>query len=149
MLRPTVSRPVWLEIKYDQIFLVSCRFADMGSSLWRENGSVVLSYFWPSSAQSFSCLSPMRLATIFTVTDMRLPFSSPPTTRRVTVEVFDPASTQGLTILNLTLLYNHFARTEYRKPFPKIILLLCVLPIRCLGTVSYIFACVFISGDMS
>jgi hypothetical protein len=31
----------------------------------------------------------------FTVSDSRLPFSSPPTTRRVTVEVFDPASTRG------------------------------------------------------
>jgi hypothetical protein len=29
-----------------------------------------------------------------TVSDLRLPFSSPPTTRRVTVEVFDPASTR-------------------------------------------------------
>jgi hypothetical protein len=29
----------------------------------------------------------------FTVSDLRLPFSSPPTTRRVTVEVFEPAST--------------------------------------------------------
>jgi hypothetical protein len=29
----------------------------------------------------------------FTVSGLRLPFSSPPTTRRVTVEVFDPAST--------------------------------------------------------
>jgi hypothetical protein len=30
----------------------------------------------------------------FTVSDLRLHFSSPPTTRRVTVEVFDPASTR-------------------------------------------------------
>jgi hypothetical protein len=30
----------------------------------------------------------------FTVSNLRFPFSSPPTTRRVTVEVFDPASTQ-------------------------------------------------------
>jgi hypothetical protein len=30
----------------------------------------------------------------FTVSDLRLPFSSPPRTRRVTVEVFDPASTR-------------------------------------------------------
>jgi hypothetical protein len=30
----------------------------------------------------------------FTVSDSRFPFSSPPTTRRVTVEVFDPASTR-------------------------------------------------------
>jgi hypothetical protein len=31
----------------------------------------------------------------FTVSVSRLPFSSPPTTRRGTVEVFDPASTRG------------------------------------------------------
>jgi hypothetical protein len=31
----------------------------------------------------------------FTVSDLRLSFSSPSTTRRVTVEVFDPASTRG------------------------------------------------------
>jgi hypothetical protein len=31
----------------------------------------------------------------YTVSDLRLPFSSPPTTRRVTVEVFDPAYTRG------------------------------------------------------
>jgi hypothetical protein len=31
----------------------------------------------------------------FTVSDSRLPFLSPPTTRRVTVEVFDTASTRG------------------------------------------------------
>jgi hypothetical protein len=30
----------------------------------------------------------------FTVSDFRLPVSSPPTTRRVTVEVFDPVSTR-------------------------------------------------------
>jgi hypothetical protein len=31
-----------------------------------------------------------------TVSNLSLPFSSPPTTRRVTVEVSDPASTRGL-----------------------------------------------------
>jgi hypothetical protein len=31
----------------------------------------------------------------FTVSDSRLLFSSPPTTRRATVEVFDPASIRG------------------------------------------------------
>jgi hypothetical protein len=35
-----------------------------------------------------------RVRPYFTVSDLRLPFSSPPTTRRVTVEVFDPASTR-------------------------------------------------------
>jgi hypothetical protein len=34
----------------------------------------------------------------FTVSDLRRPFSLPPTTRRVTVEVFDPASTWVLII---------------------------------------------------
>jgi hypothetical protein len=37
---------------------------------------------------------PWDSRTYFTVSDSRLPFSSPPTTRRVTVEVFDPASTR-------------------------------------------------------
>jgi hypothetical protein len=33
----------------------------------------------------------------FTVSDSRLSFSSPPTTRSATVEVFDPASTRDIT----------------------------------------------------
>jgi hypothetical protein len=39
-------------------------------------------------------LVPWDLSPYFTVPDLRIPFSSPPTTRRVTVEVFDPASTR-------------------------------------------------------
>jgi hypothetical protein len=46
----------------------------------------------------------------FTVSDSRLPFSSPPTTRRATVEVFDNASTRE-TELALSLAYNISART--------------------------------------
>jgi hypothetical protein len=49
---------------------------------------------WPSPAQSFSGPSPEGLGPLITVSDSRLPFSSPPTTRRVTMEVFDPASTR-------------------------------------------------------
>jgi hypothetical protein len=37
---------------------------------------------------------PWNSRQYFTVSDSRLTFSSPPTTRRVTVEVFDPASTR-------------------------------------------------------
>jgi hypothetical protein len=37
---------------------------------------------------------PLDSRPYFTVPDLRLPFPSPPTTRRVTVEVFDPASTR-------------------------------------------------------
>jgi hypothetical protein len=40
-------------------------------------------------------LVPWDLRPYFTVSDLRLPFSSPPTTRRVTVEEFDPASTRA------------------------------------------------------
>jgi hypothetical protein len=36
---------------------------------------------------------PRNSRPYFTVSDSRLPFSSPPTSRRVTVEVFHPAST--------------------------------------------------------
>jgi hypothetical protein len=43
----------------------------------------------------------------FTVSDLRLPFLSPPTTRRATVEVFDLASTINWT---LPLSYNILAR---------------------------------------
>jgi hypothetical protein len=49
-------------------------------------------------ALTSSRLSRVRVSwdsrTYFTVSDLRLPFSSPPTTLRVTVEVFDPASTR-------------------------------------------------------
>jgi hypothetical protein len=43
----------------------------------------------------------------FTLSDLRLPFSSPPTTRRATVEVFDPASTRHLLLCSLSSLL-HF-----------------------------------------
>jgi hypothetical protein len=44
--------------------------------------------------------------TIFTVSDRRLPFSSPPTSRRTTVEVVDPASTRVYSLLESELLYD-------------------------------------------
>jgi hypothetical protein len=40
-----------------------------------------------------------------TVSDLRLPFLSPPTTRRVTVEVFDPASTREGVFTYICLAY--------------------------------------------
>jgi hypothetical protein len=47
-------------------------------------------------------LVPWDLRPYFTVSDLRLPFSSPPTTRRVMVEVFFPASTRVRTHSNLS-----------------------------------------------
>jgi hypothetical protein len=48
----------------------------------------------------------------FTVSGLRLPFSSPPTTRRVTVEVFDPTSTRIYFSLWILLTYIDMARTR-------------------------------------
>jgi hypothetical protein len=89
--------------------------------LWREEGSVVYNWYWSSPAQSFSGPSPPRLMTIFYSLRFEtapsrwarspylyppgtgwpgytprhwVPFSSPFTTRRATVDVFDPASTR-------------------------------------------------------
>jgi hypothetical protein len=72
----------------------------VGHPLWREDGSLICTSCWLCQRS----LSWVRVACDsrphFTVSDLRLPFSSPPTTRRVTVEVFDPASTQVFTTLN-------------------------------------------------
>jgi hypothetical protein len=50
----------------------------------------------PRQRSHFRVRVPWNSLPYFTVSDSRLPFSSPPTTRRVTVEVFDPASTRSL-----------------------------------------------------
>jgi hypothetical protein len=48
----------------------------------------------PRQRSHFRVRVPQDSWPYFTVSDSRLPFSSPPTTRRVTVEVFDPAFTR-------------------------------------------------------
>jgi hypothetical protein len=58
----------------------------------------------------------------FTVSDLRLPFSSPPTTRRVTVEVFEPAFTRVWT--NIQLVFNVTPRRgTHRKHCSSIVAL--------------------------
>jgi hypothetical protein len=59
-------------------------------------------------------LVPWDFRPYFTVSHLRLPFSSPPTTRMVTVEVFDPASTQGLSHLLTVSFYNPSVRTPWK-----------------------------------
>jgi hypothetical protein len=114
----------------------SCGFVDVGRSLRREDGSVVYSRCWPSPAQSFSGPSPAWLPTIFYCLTFEtpptwkarspylcplgtgwpsytprhwVPYSSPPTTRRATVEVFEAASIRGTSIQRV---FNTSVRTS-------------------------------------
>jgi hypothetical protein len=48
----------------------------------------------PRQRSHFRVRVPWDSRLYFTVSDSKLPFLSPPTTRRVTVEVFEPASTR-------------------------------------------------------
>jgi hypothetical protein len=97
---------------------VSCEFVHEGRSLWREDGSVVYNCCWSSPEQSFPGPSPVfyylrfeivrtwRFRSAYLYPPGRgwpsctsrpwVPFSSPLTTSRATVEIFEPASTRGL-----------------------------------------------------
>jgi hypothetical protein len=77
------------------ITLWQLRSCFVGRPLWREDGSVFCICSWSLPAQFFLGPCPLGLATIFYCLRFETSFSSPPTTRRVTVEVFDPASTRG------------------------------------------------------
>jgi hypothetical protein len=98
MFRLTVSRPVCLGIKhpsvaYDQILIIvrQLRVLSMWGSLSDERSG--LSFTTAAGPRHSGVRVPWVSRPYFTVPDSQLPFSSPPTTRRVTAEVFDPAST--------------------------------------------------------
>jgi hypothetical protein len=106
MLRPTVSRPVCLGIKhpsgaYDQIFFSVRNMEYVWQFLipWvtlsdERMGLSFVCAAGPCQRSLSRVLVPWDFRPYFTVSDLRLPFLSPPTTRRITVEVFDPASTR-------------------------------------------------------
>jgi hypothetical protein len=97
-MRLTASQSVSLGVELMTIYLLV--FDSYGlvfcgvPSLTRGRVSLLYICCWPLPAQSFSGSSLLVLATIFYCLRFETSFSSPPTTRRVTVEVFDPASTQ-------------------------------------------------------
>jgi hypothetical protein len=67
----------------------------MWSALFDERTGLSFTIAAGSSQRSHSLVrAPLDSRPYFTASDLRLPISSPPTTRRVTVEVFDPASTR-------------------------------------------------------
>jgi hypothetical protein len=76
----------------------------------------------PRQLSHFRVRVPWDLWSHFTLSDSRLPSSSPPKTRRAMVEVFEPAS------FNCPP-YNPFAQTECKIPFPRVPLLLHAYPL--------------------
>jgi hypothetical protein len=77
---------------HDQMFITlwQLRSSFLGRPLWREDGFVVSIYCLSSPAKSFSDPSTLAFVTIFYRLRFETFLSSPLTTRKVTVEVFDP-----------------------------------------------------------
>jgi hypothetical protein len=112
----SVSQSVSLLLLFDSYGLVF-----VGRPLWWEDGSIFCICYWSLPAQPFGF---EFLGTRFS--DLRLPFSLPPTTCRVMVEVFDPAFTLILCILTLVILFITPQHGPPQKtPFPAVPLLLC------------------------
>jgi hypothetical protein len=114
--------------------LNTCGIGRYVAPLWREDGSVVYCCCWSSPAQSFSGPIPAGLMTTFYCVTFETPptwrarspylyppgtgwpgytsshwdpFSSPPTTRRATVEVFESVSTRdSFAREQILLIYN-------------------------------------------
>jgi hypothetical protein len=83
----------------------SCGFVDMGALSDERMGLLFPTAAGPSQRIHSRIRAPWDSQPYSTVSDLRLPFSLPPTTRRVMVEVFDPASARVKT--SLTAIHSH------------------------------------------
>jgi hypothetical protein len=95
-LRLTVSQSVslgvepHLQLMHDQIFITVWQLRSCN-----ERTGLSFVYAAGPCQRSFSRVRvPWDSRPYFTVSDLRLPILSPPTTRRITVEVFDPVSSR-------------------------------------------------------
>jgi hypothetical protein len=99
ILRPMASQPVYLGIKHQIFFTVRhlrvCLYGALSDERTGLSFTIVAS---PRHRSHFRVQVPWDSWPCFTVSDSSLPFSSSPTTRRDTVEVFDPASTRQSTL---------------------------------------------------
>jgi hypothetical protein len=103
MLRPTVSRPVCLGVKHpsgtqrpDLYFCQTVSDLLMWGALSDERTGLLFAIAAGPRQRSHSRVRvPWDSRPYFTVSDLRLALSSPPTTRRATVDVFEPTSTRG------------------------------------------------------
>jgi hypothetical protein len=94
-LRLTVSQSVSLGVKSHLRLMTRHLLLFDSYGLCDERTHLSYAYAAGSHQCSLSQVwVPLDLWQYFTLSDMRLPFSLPPTTRRVMVEVFDPASTR-------------------------------------------------------
>jgi hypothetical protein len=133
----TVGRSVSLSVEPHLVFTTRylLQFDSYGLLFWGSlsDERVGLSLVYAAGHRQRS-LSGVRVIwdswPYFTVSDLRLPFSSLPTTRRVMVEVFEPASTSWLTYIGTT------RTTHYRKTYvyPASPLARWLLPSNGLGT---------------
>jgi hypothetical protein len=114
----------------------------VGRLLRGEDGSVFVHAACPCqrSISRVRVLSDSR--PYFTVSDLRLPFSSPPTTRRVTVEVFDPTSTRITEFIVLTVLVITYRHATHRKHCSSNIVCVFVTAVTCLLSRSLETGCV-------